>query len=151
MADITLFDNQQFTGPFTAGLIASATIGNNNEHKACRVFLTYFGLDPSPCSCQLRAVLEKEVESGVWELMAQQHEVINSNDNAPKRQIVLSPLFNANPGVDEFIPDVNGGTRISRTEGVTGKDMRVSIYKTDGAGAPLTQFSLNGYASLYDV
>lgn len=151
MSDQSLFNDVVLTGPFTDGLVASELIGNNNEDKAVRVFIKYKNFSPNPTSDRLTAVIEKETLPGLWEALGAQHEPISSDDNAPNRHIIVSPLFNANPGVDEFV-DVDGGIRISRSEGVAGKSMRLALYKTtNGSGAHLQSFKIDATASTYNT
>lgn len=150
MTDQVLFDSQEFVGPFDVGLIAFSPINNNNEDSSCRVFLNYQSFNPSPTACNLSAVIEAEVAPGVFEALAAQHELINSSDNAPHRQLIVSPSFNANPGVDEFV-DIDGGVRISRTEGVAAKAMRLAVYKVNDCGnSPLQSFTLTARSQTYN-
>lgn len=137
--DFTLWDSATFDAPYTDGLVArSSFINNNNGLNSVKISIVYEVISPKPCSCQLVAVVEEEIVSGVWIALGAQHEVISSDDNAPTRIINIAPHFVANPGADEFIA-VGQGIRVSSTDASVGDRFRVSVYNRDTGATGLLQ------------
>lgn len=140
----TLWSSETFTSvPQVSGVINNTS----NPKNAVRVFITYENIDPSIATPGFRVVLEQEVAPSVWRVVAAQNEVIANENVAPKRIIILSPTFVATPGVDEFIDDGNGGTRISIFDGVAGGKMRIRLVGPDTTFSGIT---ISAFADLYD-
>lgn len=140
----TLWDSQTFT----AFPIVSADIDNSSNTKnAIKVFIVYEDFTPDFATPGLRAVLEEEIAPDVWRIIAAQNEFAASELIAPQRTIVLEPTFVADPGVDLFIDDGEGGQRISMFDGTPGRTLRVRII---GNGSAFSSVTLSAYVELFD-
>lgn len=149
--EFTLWNSQTFSGPYTNGDVAiSSVIANNNELSSIRIVIKYESGLPAGCGCEIRAILEEEIAAGVWVALAYQFEFINTGLNANTRIIELTPAFNLNEGTDNFI-DVNGGIRVSKSQGSAASKMRVRIVtNTFSGGAGLSSLTVSAYGRLFD-
>jgi len=125
--DFTLWSSQTFTS-FTGGVVAtSAEITNPSSFNSLKIFITYEDVEPDTCQCQITAVVEEELTTDIWVPIAVQHNIFGQEGSTPKRLLILSPQFVANPGTDIIVITPGGDIAISDTHGVAPATFRVRI------------------------
>ena len=149
--EFTVWSNQTFNAPTSGDIVAtSAEINNNNGLNSVRVDLCYDEIAttvPGPISPGLTAVIEIE-QDGVWVVAGHQFELINSDENTPKRAIIVSPALQVNPGVDIVAGPQAEAVRISRTQGHIGDKFRVVIYANESSN--FVSLTIDGHGRKFD-
>jgi hypothetical protein len=149
--DFTLFENETFTGPFTGGVVATSSVESNNSgFNSIKIVIQYKDLQPNVCNCQIFSVLEEEIAAGVWVSTANQFEAFQTQGTVATRIIELSPQFNANPGVDDFIDVPTGAIRISKTSDVAPVKFRLRIYVTEYSTNALDSLTVSAFGRKYN-
>jgi len=147
--DFILWNNATFTSPFDDGVIAtSAEIANNNGLNAVRVLIEYADITPDVCGCNITAVLEEEISSGIWVAVAAQNQPYGVEGNGPSRVIILSPSVVINPGSDFVIEGPDGDTKISSHQGHAPDKFRVRL--TMPSPGSLTSITISGYGRKFE-
>ncbi len=153
----TIWNSEEFTGPFTDGVIATSnTINNTNGVNAIKVHVVYEdivhnGQYENVCACDIRVVLEEEIASDVWIPVASQFSEYRILDSSPQRVVLLTPTPVFNDGSDDLIGLADGSSmKVSRTQGQAPESFRIRLTVNEFAPNALTSIRISAHGRKFN-